>query len=253
MGRGANHRSAGPLGLGEAREFATTHWSVVLAAGHGSVPAAQEALERLCHAYWYPLYAYVRRQGHAPEDAQDLTQDFFARLLEKQYFRLADPARGRFRTFLLTALKHFLANDWKKAHRQKRGSGQPLTSLDAGTAEQRFATEPVEEANPETIYERRWAATLLEKVLESLRREWTAADKGWQLEELKGSLWGGSNNSSYADIAARQQTTETAVKLAAHRLRQRYRELLRTEVARTVTDPAEVDDELRHLIAVICG
>jgi len=238
-------------GADSAAWFTTTHWSVVLAAGQSTAPGAQEALETLCQAYWYPLYAYVRRQGHSPEDAQDLTQDFFARFLDKQYFKLADPARGRFRTFLLTAMKHFLANEWKKAHREKRGSGLAAISLDAEAAEQRYAAEPVEETNPETIYERRWAATLLEGVLELLQREWAAADKGWQFEELKAGLWGGSNAPSYADIAARRGTTETAIKMAAHRLRQRYRELLRSEIAHTVDSPMEVDGELRHLIAVI--
>ncbi|MBI5387743.1 MAG: sigma-70 family RNA polymerase sigma factor [Verrucomicrobia bacterium] len=225
----------------------------MLAAGHSSAPGAQAALESLCRSYWYPLYAYVRRRGHSPEEAQDLTQDFFARFLEKKYFALADPVRGRFRTFLLTALKHFLANEWKKAHREKRGSGQVALSLDAEVAEQRYAVEPVEETNPEIIYERRWAAALLEDVLESLQQECTAGDKGWQFEELKAGLWGGSQASSYADIATRRGTTETTIKIAAHRLRQRYRELLRAEIARTVASPAEVDEELRHLIAVISG
>jgi len=236
-----------------APDFATTHWSVVLAAGHSSVPGAQQALENLCRAYWYPLYAYIRRRGHSPEEAQDLTQDFFARFLEKKYFKLADPGRGRFRTFLLTALKHFLANEWKKTHRQKRGSGQPVISFDAALAKQRYAAEPLEETNPETIYERRWAATLLEGVLKLLQQEWAASDKGWQFDELKTSLWGGSKTSSYAEIATRRGTTETAIKLAAHRLRQRYRELLRAEIAHLVACPAEIDDELRHLIGVISG
>jgi RNA polymerase sigma factor (sigma-70 family) len=237
----------------EARQFTATHWSVVLAATQPESPQAAEALEKLCRTYWYPLYAYVRWHGYSPEDAQDLTQDFFARFLKKQYFKLADPARGRFRTFLLTAMKHFLANEWKKAHREKRGSGQVAIALDAEAAEQRFAAEPVEETNPETIYERRWAATLLDGVLELLQREWAAAEKGWQFEELKAGLWGGNNASPYADIAARRGTTETAIKMAAHRLRQRYRELLRTEIAHTVATSTEVDEDLRHLLAVISG
>jgi DNA-directed RNA polymerase specialized sigma24 family protein len=249
---GLENDSAGQP-LPAAPDFATTHWSVVLAAGHSSVPGSQQALENLCRAYWYPLYAYVRRRGHSPEEAQDLTQDFFARFLEKKYFKLADPGRGRFRTFLLTALTHFLTNEWKKGHCRKRGSGQAVMSLDAESAEQRYAAEPLEETSPETIYERRWAATLLEGVLKSLQQEWAAADKGWQFDELKATLWGGSNGPSYADIAARRSTTETAIKLAAHRLRQRYRELLRAEIAHLVACPAEIDDELRHLIEVISG
>jgi RNA polymerase sigma-70 factor (ECF subfamily) len=214
---------------------------------------ADQALAALCQQYWYPLYAFVRRHGHSPEDAQDLTQEFFARFLEKRYFKLADPARGRFRTFLRTALKHFLANEWKKAHRQRRGAGQRAISLDAALAEARYAVEPVEHDTPEIIYERRWAATLLETVLAALQREYAASGKGWQFEELKGALWGGSQVSSYADIAARHETTEPAIKVAAHRLRQRYRELLRAEITHTVATPAEVDEELRHLIAVISG
>ena len=235
------------------QSFATTHWSVVLAAGHSAVPGAQDALERLCRAYWYPLYAYVRRRGQSPEEAQDLTQEFFAHFLEKQYFKRADPARGQFRAFLLTALKHFLANEWKKAHRQKRGGGQAILSMDTEAAEQRYAAEPVEETNPETIYERRWAVTLLEEVLDLLRQEWITAGKDGLFEELKANLWGGSNSVPYADIARRRGTTETTIKMAAHRLRQRYRELLRTAIAHTVSCPAEVDEELRHLIGVISG
>jgi RNA polymerase sigma-70 factor (ECF subfamily) len=225
----------------------------VLAAGHDRSPVGQAALETLCRAYWYPLYAYVRRQGHSPEDAQDLTQDFFTRFLEHNYFKLANPARGRFRTFLLTALKHFLANEWRKAHCAKRGRGQTAISLDATEAEQRFVAKPVEQSSPEILYERRWAATLLERVLETLREEYVTADKGWQFEELKGGLWGGSSVATYADIAVRRGTTEPAIKTAAHRLRQRYRELLRAEIAHTVEGPHEVDEELRHLATVISG
>jgi RNA polymerase sigma-70 factor (ECF subfamily) len=235
------------------RWFTTTHWSVVLAAGHSAHPDAQEALEGLCRAYWYPLYAYIRRRGQSPEEAQDLTQEFFARFLEKKYLRRADPTRGQFRAFLLTALKHFLANEWKKAHRQKRGSGLPVLSIDAAVAEQRYAAEPVEETNPETIYERRWAATLLDGVLRMLQQEWIAAGKDGLFEDLKSSLWGGSCPTSYAEIARRRGSTETAIKMAAYRLRQRYRELLRAAIANTVSCPAEVDGELRHLIAVISG
>jgi RNA polymerase sigma factor (sigma-70 family) len=251
MGQNANHESASPPGFSAAREFTTTHWSAVLAAEDSSAPGAQQALETLCRRYWYALYAHVRRHGYSPEDAQDLTQDFFARFLEKRYFKLANPARGRFRTFLLTALKHFLANDWKRAHRKKRGSGQMPIPLETEVAEQRYAAEPVEEANPETIYERRWAMTLLEGALESLRQEWAAADKVWQYEELKDGLWGGNNATSYADIAIRRGITETAVKMMAHRLRQQYRQLLRAEIEHTVASPLDVDDELHHLIKVI--
>jgi DNA-directed RNA polymerase specialized sigma24 family protein len=202
-------------GAGSAAWFATTHWRVVLVAGHGTAPGAQEALETLCQAYGYPLYAYVRRHGHAPEEAQDLTQDFFAHFLEKNYFKLADPARGRFRTFLLTALKHFLANDWKKVHRQRRGSGQAMISLDAEVAEQRYATKPVEETNPETIYERRWAATLLEGVLEFLREECAARGQGLAVRGTEGEPVGREQRLVVRGHRVASWDHEIAVKLAA--------------------------------------
>ena len=233
--------------------FATTNWSLVLAAGREPGSAAQAALESLCQAYWYPLYAYVRRTWSDPEEAKDLTQDFFARLLERNSVSLADPARGRFRTFLLTALKHFLANEWKKENRLKRGGGQTVLSLDAAMGEERFAGEPPDPVTPETIYERRWAATLLERVLGLLGEECAANGRVAQFEKLKASLWGESREISQAEIANRLGMSEGAFKTAAHRMRARYRELLRAEIAHTVASPAEIDEELRHLIAVMSG
>jgi RNA polymerase sigma-70 factor (ECF subfamily) len=233
--------------------FATTHWSVVLAAGDDSAPGAREALEKLCRAYWYPLYTFVRRQGHGPEDAQDVTQEFFARFLEKEYFGLADPARGRFRSFLLASLKNFLTEQHRHAGRLKRGGGKILVSWDATTVEERFVAELKEEANPEHIYERRWALTLLEKALSSLGEELTSAGKERVFAELQKHLWGDQGGESYSVIAARLEMTEGALKVAAHRLRQRYRELLREEVAHTVARHEEIDEELRYLIAVIRG
>src|SRR5882672_1202906 len=153
-------------------QFCTTHWSVVLAAGHSSVPGAQEALQMLCRTYWYPLYVFVRRQGQSPHDAQDLTQEFFARLLEKNYLRLADPDRGKFRTFLLGSLKNFLVNEWKEAGRLKRGGGLEFFSIDANAAEDRYSAEPANESNPDAAYEERWAVTLIEQVLTALRQEY---------------------------------------------------------------------------------
>jgi RNA polymerase sigma factor (sigma-70 family) len=231
--------------------FSTTHWSVVLAAGQTESPEATQALDRLCRAYWYPLYAYVRRQGHAPADAQDLVQEFFARLLERNYFRLADRSRGRFRTFLLTSLKHFLINEWTKAHRQRRGNGEPLLSLEEERAERRLSAEPATEQPPDTLYDRGWAAILLKRAMAALGEESERSGKGELLERLKQFLWGEKSGLSYAAMAEQLGMTEAAVKVAVHRLRQRYGELLRAEIARTVATPAEVNEELRYLVSVI--
>src|ERR1035437_5991800 len=233
------------------RSFVTTHWSVVLAAGHSSVPGAQEALETLCRAYWYPLYVYVRRQGQSPHDAQDLTQEFFARLLEKKYLRLADPDRGKFRAFLLKSLKHFLVNEWEKARTQKRGGGQCVIPLDADVAESRYAAEPAQALTLDQVYEKRWAVTLLEAVLARLRESYAVACQLQVFETLKGFIWDDQTTLSYAELALQLGLTEGAVKVAVHRLRGRYRELLRAEIAKTVATPGEVDEELQHLIAVL--
>ncbi len=240
-----------PSGLGGG--FPTTHWSVVLSAGDGSLPNAKAALERLCRAYWYPLYVYVRWQGRSVEDAQDLTQEFFARLLQRDYLRLSDPARGRFRTFLLTALKRFLVNDWKKGRAVKRGGGQTVISWNQQETESRFLVEPADQTTPEKAFEKRWALIVLEQVFERLREEFTAGGQTERFERLKVLLWGEKDSPSYAEVAAELGLTEGALKVAVHRLRQRYRELLRAEIANTVERPEEVDDELRHLIAAISG
>ncbi len=240
-----------PSGLGGG--FPTTHWSVVLSAGDGSLPNAKAALERLCRAYWYPLYVYVRWQGRSVEDAQDLTQEFFARLLQRDYLRLSDPARGRFRTFLLTALKRFLVNDWKKGRAVKRGGGQTVISWNQQETESRFLVEPADQTTPEKAFEKRWALIVLEQVLERLREEFTAGGQTERFERLKVLLWGEKDSPSYAEVAAELGLTEGALKVTVHRLRQRYRELLRAEIANTVERPEEVDDELRHLIAAISG
>jgi RNA polymerase sigma-70 factor (ECF subfamily) len=224
---------------------------VVLAAGQGSVPSAEAALEKLCRTYWFPLYAFARRQGNSPEDAQDLTQDFFARLLEKKYLAKADPERGKFRTFLLGSLKNFLVNEWKRAGRLKRGGGSEFLSIDTEAAEERYAAEAHSEFNPDAEYETRWAVTLIEQVLSALRQEFNASDKAKLFEELKGFIWGAKSTASYAEIAARLDLSEGNVKVAVHRLRQRFRELLRAEVAHTVSGPEDIDVELRHLIHVL--
>ena len=240
-----------PSGAGSG--FPTTHWSIVLSAGGGTEPNAQAALERLCRAYWYPLYAYVRRQGRSVEEAQDLTQEFFARLLQKENLGHPDPTRGRFRTFLLTALKRFLINDWEKGRAAKRGDGQPAISWDQHETEMRFLAEPVDQSTPEKAFEKRWAVTVLEQVLERLREESIAGGKAERFERLKVLLWGEKGSPPYAEVAAELGLSEGALKVVVHRLRTRYRELLRVEVAHTVARPEEVDDELRHLIAVISG
>jgi RNA polymerase sigma factor (sigma-70 family) len=232
-------------------QFATTHWSVVLAAAHSHDTRARTALESLCRTYWYPLYAFVRRQGTAPHDAQDLTQEFFARLLESGSLGRVDRAKGRFRSFLLASLKHFLANCRDHDRAQKRGGGQALLSFDAASAETRYALEPADLATPDKAYERQWALTLLDLVMGRLRAEHVAAGKLAQFDQLKGCLLGDKSLPAYAELAARQGVTESAIKMAVSRLRQRYRELIYEEIARTVSRPAEVEDEIRHLLAAL--
>jgi len=233
------------------RTFATTHWSVVLEAGRAGSSEARQALEQLCAAYWYPLYAYVRRQGHGPHDAQDFVQEFFARLLERNDLRLADRNRGRFRTFLLTSLQHFLINEWHKANREKRGGGRLFVSLDAEKTETRFLAEPADQRSPDKAFERRWGMVVLDRVLEQLQAELVAADRGQLFHELKPCLTGEDHESSYTEIGQRLGVTEGNVKVMVHRLRHRYRELLRKEISLTVEEPAVIDDEIRDLIAAL--
>jgi RNA polymerase sigma-70 factor (ECF subfamily) len=234
-----------------AAEFLSTHWSLVLAAGDDTSPRATEALEQLCRAYWYPLYAYVRRRNFSAHEAQDLTQEFFARLLRNRELPKAGPEKGRFRFFLLLRLKHFLINEWERLRAEKRGGGRSALSLDELTAEQRYALEPSDSMTPDRIFERRWAITLLENVLRRLREEWHAAGKEIHFETLKVFLSAESWLPAHAEIGARLGLSEGAVKVAVHRLRERYRALIRDEIAQTVASPAEVDDELRHLLDVL--
>jgi RNA polymerase sigma-70 factor (ECF subfamily) len=240
------------LGAGSAA-FVTTHWSVVLAAGRADTTRARDALARLCQTYWHPLYAYVRRLGNSPHDAQDLTQEFFARLLAKNYLASADESRGRFRSFLLASFKHFLANEWEKARAQKRGGGQIPISIDPVAAETGCHFEPADPATAEKTFERRWALTLLDQVLRRLRQEYAATGREELFGQLKPTLTEASRSVRYAEIATRLGTTEGAVKVAVHRLRQQYRELLRAEIAETVASPAKVEDELRSLFAALAG
>ena len=232
--------------------FATTQWTVVLTAGRTDTTKAGAALEKLCRTYWYPLYAYVRRRGRSAADAQDLTQAFFAQLLERNWVGAADRERGRFRTFLLTAMSRFLADDWDKVRAQKRGGGQVLVPLQLDTAETRYGLEPADAAaTPEESYERRWALTLLETVLERLRAEYEQAGRGELFARLKDCLVGGRESLPYAELAGPLHLTEGAVKVAVHRLRKRYRQLLRTEIAQTMTATEDVDEELRHMFSVL--
>ncbi|HUC84861.1 MAG TPA: sigma-70 family RNA polymerase sigma factor [Candidatus Acidoferrales bacterium] len=233
--------------------FVTTHWSIVLSAQEGDSPRRSVAMEELCRSYWYPLYAYVRRHGYSVEDAQDLTQEFFARLLARNWVGSANPAKGRFRTFLLTAMNHFLADQWDRLKAQKRGGGQQTLSLDVATAETRFQMEPADPLTPEKNYERRWAQTVLETVFEKLRRAYAAEGKAALFDELKGSLTQARAAVPYQELATRLQVTEGALRAAVHRLRQRYRELLRTEVAHTVAGADEVEEELQYLFRALRG
>jgi RNA polymerase sigma factor (sigma-70 family) len=238
-----------PVSRGGA-QFEQTRWSIVLAAKNSAdTTFARDALGKLCMTYWYPLYAFVRREGKNAHDAQDLTQEFFARLLEKNWLGGVDRGRGRFRSWLLASLKHFLANEWDKSRAQKRGSGHALIPLDTGDAESRYSHEPADSATADKLYDRRWALAVLDTVLARLRDEFSAAGKAELFDALKPTLTG--EKSPYADIAARLAMTEGAVKVAVHRLRERYRDLIRAEIAETVAAPDEVEDELRHLLAAL--
>ncbi len=234
-------------------QFAATRWSVVLSAGRADSTHARDALEQLCRAYWLPIYAYVRRQGHPPPDAQDLTQEFFARLLAKNYLEDVDRAKGRFRSFLLAALKHFLANEWDRTRAQKRGGGVVFIPISSAAAETACGVEPAEKLTAETLFERRWALALLDQVLARVRAEFAAEGKTEVFEQLKSTLTGERHAQPYAEIAARLHTSEGAVKVTVHRLRQRYREVLREEIAHTVASPDQVEDEIRALFAALSG
>lgn len=231
-----------------SERFATTQWTLVLAARDGTEGEAAQALEALCDAYWYPLYAYVRRRGHDQDAARDLTQAFFAELLGRDFLGSVDRSKGRFRAFLLASLGNFLSHERDRERALKRGGGVRPLPLDADTAETRYLREPADRLTPELVFERRWGLTVMERAMERLRAD--ASDEPERFERLRPCLTG-SEHASYREIAEALGLTESAVKAAVHRLRQRYGRLLRDEIAATVADPAEVDDELRHLLAVV--
>ncbi len=231
--------------------FATTHWSMVLAASREELPGARDALDQLCRTYWYPIYAYVRRRGYGREDAQDLTQEFFAQLLRKNYPARADRAKGKFRTFLLHTLKEFLADQRQRAATLKRGGDRTFISLDQESLEDRYRLEIPDELTPEKLFERRWAQTVLDRALARLRREFVAAGKEAAYAVLQSFEPGEQSSLSYAEAAIRLGVSESAVKSMIHRLRQRHRDLVREEIAQTVPTTAEIDEELRYLVSVL--
>ena len=233
--------------------FATTHWTVVLAAGRGDSKQADVALEELCRTYWYPLYAYVRRHGHSREDSEDLTQGFFARLLGKNYLEGVSSDKGKFRSFLLVALKRFMANEWDRANTQKRGSGVVPLSLDWQDAETRYQINPTDNLSPDKLYDRAWAVVVLEHVITRLRDESDVEGKAGVYEKLKPFLMVGKGDIPYAKAAEESKMTEGAVRVAVHRLRRRYRELLREEIAQTLANPAQADEELQALFSALAG
>ena len=233
--------------------FNTTRWSLVVAAAKTPSPQARAALEELCGSYWYAVYAFIRRRGKQADDAQDLTQEFFARLLEKDYLEAVDKERGRFRTFLLTAVSHFLSHERERALAQKRGGGQTVLSLDFERGEERYQHEPADHWTAERIFDRRWALTLLDQAVFTLKQEFAESEKAPLFEELKVFLTGDSGAPTYEVAAAKLQMSPGAVKVAVHRLRQKYRETLRQHIAQTVAAEEDIDNELQVLLSALRG
>ena len=234
--------------------FTTTHWSVVLATAEQDSPQGAAALEKLCRTYWYPLYCYVRRRGYGHEDAQDLTQGFLLQLLERHSLARVDASKGRFRSFLLAGLNYFLSDQRDRAAAQKRGGGQPtLSFMDTRDADERYRLEPVDERSPDKLFERRWALTLLDQVLARLEQEFREAGKLELFQRLRAFLVAGTGEQSYAGIGGELGMSGEAVKKAVHRMRHRYYELFREEIAHTVSGPAEVEEEMRYLCAVMAA
>ena len=232
-------------------QFRTTHWSVVLSAKNLDSPESEQAIETLCETYWYPLYAYVRRAGYSREDAEDLTQGFFTRFLEKRALQSVDRSKGKFRSFLLVCLKNFIHNEWEKSQTLKRGGALRLLTLDFEYGENRYLREPTHEATPDRLFERSWAEILLKEVLDRLQNEYTAAGKDELFDQLHPYLEGNRDQIPYAELAQGLGMGLSAIKMTVLRLRRRYGELLRQEIAQTVATPEEVDDEIRHLFAAL--
>ena len=246
----ANHSDSGETANGPGNDwFATTHWTLVVTAGKAESTSAGVALEELCRIYWYPLYAYARRRGCSREDAEDLTQGFFARFLERNYLDDLSSERGRFRAFLLAAFNHFLANEWKRQRRQKRGGGEKPLSLDWEGAATRYELTPADDLSPDRLYDRAWVVTLLERVLVRLQTECAGDGRGDFFERVRGFLTMDRGEIPYRTAAEEAGMTEGALRVAVHRLRRRYRELLRQEVAQTLSDPSKAEEEIRLLLA----
>ena len=240
-----------PSDAGLEKCFRTTHWSVVLAAGDENSGQRSEALARLCQTYWLPVYAFVRKRGHSPDRAKDLTQDFFGNFLEKNSVSRAARERGRFRSFLMTSVENFLRNAHERAQAQKRGGGRPPVSLDDQDAEGRYLAEPAAELDPAREFELRWALTVLQRVMQRLREEYLENGQGDLFDALQAHLWGDADSIPYPQVAERFGLTAANVKITAHRLRQRYRELLREEISHTVAQPGEIDEEIRYLMRIV--
>ena len=241
-----------PSGSSDAAGFAATHWTIVLSAARGSeTPRASAAMAELCRTYWYPLYAYVRRRNYDAHEAEDLTQEFFVRLIAKNYLAEVDRQKGKFRAFLLAAMKHFLTNEWHRSQAQKRGGGEMIISLDTNSAENRYRLEPSHNLTPERLFERQWILTVLDRVLVVLQAELAVEGKQAIFDGLKQFLTAERRSANYAQVAGDLGMTEGAVKTAAHRLRRRYRELLRQEIAQTVASPEEIDEEIGYLLSCL--
>ena len=232
-------------------DFPSTHWSAILSAGSEESPQARDALERICRSYWFPLYAFLRRKGHPYAEAQDLTQQFLLHILEKHSIRSAQRERGKFRSFLLTSLNHFLTDEWRRQTAQKRGGGQVISLSAFSDAESRFQSEPLQELSPDCTFDKTWALTLLEKTLARLRQEWARSGKEAFFDRLKGFILAAAQAPPYRELAAEASTTEAAVKMTICRLRRRFREILCDEIAQTVERPEEIEEEIQYFIKVL--
>ncbi len=242
-----------PHEISRQAAFVTTHWSVVLSARNSSSPQSVSCLEKLCGTYWYPLYAFARWRGHAPQDAEDLTQEFFLRLLQKRYLDSVERERGRFRTFLLVAFKRFLANEWDRGQTQKRGGGASPISIDTDLAERLYHNEPPLTLPAENLYERRWALSMVQQAMTRLRAEFEANGKVDDFERFKGFLATGTTPVTLSDLANKLGRSESTLRVEVHRLRKRFRQLFREEVSQTVAAEEDVDEEIRHLLAALKG